>query len=207
MCGIGGIVRFDGAPVQPSALWDMARALRHRGPDARAIHLDGSAGFAHTRLSVIDPRGGGQPMRTADGRYTIVYNGEVYRHAELRRALEPRGHRFRTRCDTEAVLLGFVEWGEGVLERLDGQFAFAVWDRVERSLFLARDRFGVRPLYHAEARGALCFASEPAALFASGVVDAEPDPRGVDEVFTFWGARAPRTASPRGPGSLYACSP
>ena len=106
MCGIGGIVRFDGAPVQPSALWDMARALRHRGPDARAIHLDGSAGFAHTRLSVIDPRGGGQPMRTADGRYTIVYNGEVYRHAELRRALEPRGHRFRTRCDTEAVLLG-----------------------------------------------------------------------------------------------------
>lgn len=193
MCGIGGIVRDEGAPVMPSALWAMAWALRHRGPDGRGIHVDGSAGLAHARLSVIDPEGGVQPMCTADGRYAIVYNGEVYRHAELRRALEARGHRFRTRCDTEAVLLGYVEWGEGVLERLDGQFAFAVWDRAQRTLFLARDRFGVRPLYHARVPGALCFASEPAALFASGLVHAEPDPRGVDEVFTFWGARAPRT--------------
>ncbi|HYR06371.1 MAG TPA: asparagine synthase (glutamine-hydrolyzing), partial [Longimicrobium sp.] len=193
MCGIGGIVRCDGAPVPPSAPWAMARALRHRGPDGSGVYVDGSAAFAHARLSVIDPAGGGQPMHTADGRHVIVYNGEVYRHAALHRTLEARGHRFHTRCDTEVVLLGFVEWGEGVLERLDGQFAFAVWDRAERTLFLARDRFGVRPLYHAQVPGALCFASEPAALFASGMVQAEPDPRGVDEVFTFWGARAPRT--------------
>jgi asparagine synthase (glutamine-hydrolysing) len=193
MCGIAGIVRHDGAPVDPGGLAAMARALRHRGPDGAGVLADACAGLAHARLSIVDPLGGAQPMSTAEGRYVIVYNGETYGHAGLRLQLEARGRRFRTRCDTEAVLEGFALWGEGVLERLNGQFAFAVWDRVERTLFLARDPFGVRPLYYAELPGALCFGSEPAALFASGLVDPAPDPRGVDEVFTFWGARAPRT--------------
>ena len=193
MCGIGGIVHRDGAPVSPMALAAMAQALRHRGPDGMGLFADGGAGLAHTRLSIVDPVGGVQPMGTPEGRHVIAYNGEVYDHAGLRLELEARGHRFRTRCDTEAVLLGYREWGEGVLSRLNGQFAFAVYDRAERSVFLARDRMGVRPLYYAQPGGGLCFASEPAALFASGEVQAAPDPRGVDEVFTFWGARAPRT--------------
>lgn len=193
MCGIAGIVRHDGAPVPPAALAAMAHALRHRGPDGAGVFADASAGLAHARLAIVDPLGGVQPMCTAEGRWAIVYNGEVYDHAGLRLQLEARGRRFRTRCDTEAVLEGFVEWGEGVLPRLNGQFAFAVWDRVERTLFMARDPFGVRPLYWAQFPGALCFASEPAALFASGLVQAAPDAQGVDEVFTFWGARAPRT--------------
>lgn len=193
MCGIAGIVRHDGAPAPPAALAAMAHALRHRGPDGAGVFADASAGLAHARLSVVDPLGGIQPMATAEGRFVIVYNGEVYDHAGLRLQLEARGRRFRTRCDTEAVLEGFAAWGEGVLPRLNGQFAFAVWDRVERALFMARDPFGVRPLYWAQVPGALCFGSEPAALFASGLVEPAPDPRGVDEVFTFWGARAPRT--------------
>lgn len=194
MCGIAGIVRGDGAPVSRAALAAMAHALRHRGPDGAGVFTDGAAGLAHARLAIVDPLGGTQPMPTPEGRHVIVYNGEVYDHAELRRTLEARGHRFRTRCDTEALLAGFAEWGQGVLPRLNGQFACAVWDRRERALFLARDPFGVRPLYYAALPGGgLAFASEPAALFASGEVAAAPDPRGVDEVFTFWGARAPRT--------------
>lgn len=193
MCGIAGIVRRGGAPVEPRALAAMAHALRHRGPDGAGVLSDAGAGLAHARLAIVDPLGGIQPMSTPEGRFVIVYNGEVYGHAGVRLELEARGHRFRTRCDTEAVLAGFAEWGERVLERLDGQFAFAVWDRAERALFLARDRFGVRPLYYAHSGESLCFASEPAALFASGEVAAAPDARGVDEVFTFWGARAPRT--------------
>lgn len=193
MCGIAGIVHADGAPVHPLALAAMAHALRHRGPDGMGTFADGAAGLAHTRLGIVDPIGGVQPMATPEGRYVIVYNGEVYDHAGLRLTLEASGHRFRTRCDTETVLVGFAQWGAGVLDRLNGEFAFAVYDRVARSVFLARDRMGVRPVYYAQPGGGLCFASEPAALFASGEVPAAPDPCGVDEVLTFWGARAPRT--------------
>ena len=193
MCGIAGIARASARPVSPAALAAMAEALRHRGPDGTGFHRAARVGLAHTRLSIVDPEGGAQPMTACGGRFTIVYNGEVYNHAELRRELEGRGHVIRTRCDTEAVLRGFAEWGEGVLGRLNGQFAFAVHDARDGSLFLARDRFGVRPLYWASVRGDLFFASEPAALFATGEVEAAPDPRGVNEVFTFWAARAPRT--------------
>ena len=193
MCGVAGIARCGARPVEPDALAAMAAAMRHRGPDGTGIHVGPRIGLAHTRLSIVDPEGGAQPMGACGGRWTIVYNGEVYNHAALRRELEARGHRFRTRCDTEVVLRGWAEWGEGVLHRLDGQFAFAVHDRDLGTVHLARDRFGVRPLYWALRRGDLAFASEPAALFASGEVDPEPDPLGVDEVFTCWAARAPRT--------------
>jgi asparagine synthase (glutamine-hydrolysing) len=193
MCGIGGIARHTGRPVAPRALAAMAAALRHRGPDGFGFHRAGPAALVHVRLSVIDPAGGAQPMATEDGRLAITYNGEVYNHAALRRELEGRGHRFRSRCDTEVVLRGYAEWGEAVLDRLVGQFAFAVADAEEGSVFLARDRFGVRPLLYALPGGDLCFASEARALFASGEVEAEPDARGLDEVFTFWAALAPRT--------------
>ena len=193
MCGIAGIARATARPVSPAALAAMAEALAHRGPDGTGFHRTERVGLAHTRLSIVDPQGGAQPMAACGGRFVIVYNGEVYNHAGLRRELEGRGHRFHTRCDTEAVLRGYAEWGEGVLERLNGQFAFAVHDARDGSLFLARDPFGVRPLYWTLSRGDLYFASEPAALFATGEVEAAPDERGVDQAFTFWAARAPRT--------------
>ena len=193
MCGIAGIARATERPVSAEALAAMAAAMAHRGPDGTGFHRAARVGMAHTRLSIVDPEGGAQPMSACGGRLVIVYNGEVYNHAELRRELEGRGHRFRTRCDTEAVLRGFAEWGEGVLDRLNGQFAFAVHDARDGSLFMARDPFGVRPLYWTLPRGDLYFASEPAALFATGEVEAAPDERGVNQVFTFWAARAPRT--------------
>ncbi len=171
----------------------MAAAVRHRGPDGFGIFAGARCGLAHTRLSIIDIAGGTQPLANEDGEVLVVYNGEIYNYRELRRELEAHGHRFCTQCDTEVLVHGYEQWGEAMLHRLNGQFAFGIYDRRLESLFLARDRFGVRPLYYAVRGGDLYFASEIKALFASGAVDAEPDPRGLDEVFTFWAARAPRT--------------
>jgi asparagine synthase (glutamine-hydrolysing) len=171
----------------------MAAAIRHRGPDGEGFYVDQSVGLANVRLSIVDVKGGGQPIANEDGRLQIVYNGEVYNYRELRRELEARGHRYRTQTDTEVLVHAYEEWGEEMLERLNGQFAFAIYDRRDESLFFARDRFGVRPLFFAERGDALYFASECKAFFASGAVEAEPDFIGLDQVFTFWGARAPRT--------------
>ena len=171
----------------------MAGAMRHRGPDGSGIHQSERVGFAHVRLSIVDLSGGAQPLRAQSGRYTIVYNGEVYNHAELRSQLEKKGHHFQTRSDTEVVVAGYVEWGVDVLDRLHGQFAFAIHDQHDDSVFLARDRFGVRPLFYALQHGTLVFGSEAKAIFASGLISSDPDPRGLDQVMTFWAARAPLT--------------
>jgi asparagine synthase (glutamine-hydrolysing) len=191
MCGIAGIAG-DGV-VDVPALARMAAALRHRGPDGWGLYTSTFAGLAHTRLSIIDLATGAQPLANEDGTIWITFNGEIYNYRELRPLLEARGHRFRTASDTEVLVHGYEEWGEGVLERLNGQFAFAIADGRDDSVFLARDRYGVRPLFYAERAGALAFASEAKAIFASGLVRAEADLRGLDEVFTFWAARAPRT--------------
>lgn len=193
MCGIAGIVRHAPSGVEPAALGRMAAAIRHRGPDGAGAFRDAHAGLAHVRLSIIDLACGAQPMRSWDDRLVITYNGEVYNYLELRDELAALGHRFRTTSDTEVVLHAVQEWGEEALGRFNGQFAFAVYDRERRSLFLARDRFGVRPLYYAERGGDLYFASEAKALFASGEVEPAVDPEGLDQVFTFWAARPPRT--------------
>src|SRR5690606_24850414 len=150
-------------------------------------------GLAHVRLSIIDLAMGAQPLANEDGSVLITYNGEVYNYLELREELIGLGHAFRTHCDTEVLVHGYEEWGVGMLERLNGQFAFAILDRRDDSLFLARDRFGVRPLFYAQRDGTLHFGSEVKAILASGEVDAALDPEGLDEVFTFWAARAPRT--------------
>src|SRR3989441_1483127 len=171
----------------------MADAIRHRGPDGFGLHADDRVGLAHVRLSVIDVAGGAQPMTNEDGDVRVVYNGEIYNYLELRHELEVRGHVFRTRSDTEVLVHGYEQWGEGLLERLNGQFAFVFHDRRTASLFLARDRFGILPLYYAEQGGDLYFASEIKALLASGEVERALDPEGLDEVFTFWAARPPRT--------------
>lgn len=161
MCGILALI---GTPWQ-SSVGAALQALHHRGPDAQTEWRRDDAVLGHTRLSVIDPVGGAQPMVSDDGRFVLVYNGEIYNFGELRRELEARGHRFGTRSDTEVVLRGFLEWGRNVAARLDGMFAFAVWDAKERRLFAARDRFGIKPLFYSVQRG-LSLASTLAPFFA-----------------------------------------
>jgi asparagine synthase (glutamine-hydrolysing) len=193
MCGIAGIARHSSAGVTVESLGRMAAAIRHRGPDGYGFYVGRRVGFAHVRLSIIDVEGGAQPLTNEDGQIVVTYNGEIYNHVELRRELEGRGHVFRTRCDTEVLVHGYEEWGVDVLHRLNGQFAFALYDRNRETVFVARDRFGVRPLFYAQRNGDFYFGSEIKAILASGEVDAALDQRGLDEVLTFWAARPPRT--------------
>lgn len=193
MSGIAGIARRLPTGVSVEALGRMARSIRHRGPDAYGFYLGQRVGFAHVRLSVVDVAGGAQPMANDGGQVVVTYNGEIYNHPELRRELEDKGHVFRTRSDTEVLVHGYEEWGVNLLKRLNGQFAFAIYDRNSESVFIARDRYGVRPLFYAQGRDTFCFGSEIKAILASGEVEASLDRRGLDEIFTFGAARPPRT--------------
>src|SRR5688572_19691807 len=154
----------------------MTGALAHRGPDGDGFFEDGPVALGHRRLAILDVSpAGAQPMTDASGRFVITYNGEIYNYVELRTELENAGAQFRSRSDTEVLLEGYARWGEGVLHRLNGMFAFAIWDRKERVLFAARDRFGEKPfLYRYERGRGLWFASEPRALFAAGVLSPAP---------------------------------
>lgn len=193
MCGIAGIARKDARGVGRETLLRMASVLRHRGPDGVGIAPGARVGLAHTRLSIIDIARGAQPLTNEDGDIMITYNGEVYNYRELRVELQAKGHQFRTHCDTEVLVHAYEQWGPAMLSRLNGQFAFAISDKRTESVFLARDRFGVRPLFYTLQGGDLLFASEIKALLATGEVSAALCPQGLDEVFTFWAARAPRT--------------
>ncbi len=193
MCGIAGIARRRPTGVSADLLERMADAIRHRGPDGFGLHADERVGLTNVRLSVIDLARGAQPMTNEDGSVFIVYNGEIFNHLALRGELEARGHVFRTRSDTEVLVHAYEQWGERMLERLNGQFAFAIYDRPAGAVFLARDRFGILPLYYTERDGDLYFASEVKALLVTGEVERALDPEGLDEVFTFWAARPPRT--------------
>ena len=194
MCGIAGVVYRDGRPVDCGMIARMGACLRHRGPDDEGVYTDGGAGLAHTRLSIIDlSEGGRQPMRSEDGRYVVSYNGEVYNFRVLRQRLEERGHEFRSRSDTEVVLRAFAEWGESSFAMLEGMFALAVWDSEERRLHLARDRFGIKPLYyHADAERVM-FGSEIKALLESGEVGRELDWAGLHEYLYYNTALGERT--------------
>lgn len=193
MCGIAGVARSDGQRATADTLLRMAAALRHRGPDGYGLYLRESVGFAHTRLSIIDVAGGAQPLANEDHRVVVTFNGELFNYLELRAELVAAGHRFTTRSDTEVLVHGYEEWGTGVLDRLNGQFALAIHDAARDRVLLARDRFGIRPLFHAIVGGNLWFASEAKALFAGGEVRPAVDLEGLDQVFTFWSALAPRT--------------
>lgn len=183
MCGIAGFVAHAGGPDLPAGLERMRQALVHRGPDDTGTWLapGGVAGFAHTRLAILDVSAAGhQPMAVADGRFTITYNGEIYNFAELRRSLEQRGVRFQSHSDTEVILRLYEARGPACFEQLRGMFALAIWDAHTRTCVLARDRLGIKPLYyHRSAAGRVTFASEVRALVASGLVPAEVDPEGV----------------------------
>src|SRR2546428_13934628 len=149
MCGIAGAVHLHGPTPTQDLLRRMTATLRHRGPDGEGLWIDGPVGLGMRRLAIVDVAGGHQPMANEDETVWIVYNGEVYNHADLRPGLERRGHSYRTRSDTETILHLYEEEGERCVERLQGMFAFALWDRPRGRLLLARDRLGVKPLYFA----------------------------------------------------------
>src|SRR5271154_5411483 len=171
----------------------MIATLRHRGPDASGIHISGAAGLAHARLSIIDLECGAQPMSTTDGRLWITFNGEIFNYIELREELVRKGHQFATRSDTEVILNAYREYGEDCVSHLNGQWSFGLWDNAEQKLFLSRDRAGVRPLFYTQTADRFLFASEIKALFACPDVTRGFDPRGMDQLFTFWVPVPPRT--------------
>ena len=187
MCAICGILQRDPAqPVDEPRLRRMTDVLRHRGPDGEGIHVDGPLGFGHRRLSIIDLSDAGrQPMSTADKRFWIIFNGEIYNYKELRADLEGRGHRFRSHTDTEVLLQLYAAEGPACLRRLIGMFAFAVWDARERRLFLARDHFGVKPLYYAATGSSFAFASEIKALVGGNGIAADLDRSAFADYVTF----------------------
>jgi asparagine synthase (glutamine-hydrolysing) len=169
MCGIVGIVGLNpGEPVDATRLKSMRDVLHHRGPDGEGLWTEGPVGLGHRRLAIIDVDGGAQPMPNEDESVWVVLNGEIYNHAALRPWLERRGHRYRTRSDTETIVHLYEEEGERCVERLQGMFAFAVWDRARQRLLLARDRLGIKPLYYAASDRELLFASEIKAILAAG---------------------------------------
>ncbi len=171
----------------------MLAMLRHRGPDEFGILLDGCVGLGNARLSIIDLSNGQQPIGNEDGTLWIVFNGEVFNYIELRPELEKRGHCFATNSDTEVLLHAYEEYGPACVERFNGQFAFAIWNTREQSLFLARDRLGVRPLFYTLKGGNLAFASEIKAILATRRVPASIDPSILDQVFTYWCPLSPWT--------------
>jgi asparagine synthase (glutamine-hydrolysing) len=195
MCGIAGILNLQSeAPIEEGRLRQMLAMIRHRGPDQFGIYLDERVGLGSARLNIVDLESGQQPITSEDGSLWIVYNGEVFNHVELRPELEAHGHRFTTHTDTEVILHLYEEEGPACLERLNGQFAIAIWDTRDRSLFLARDRLGVRPLFYTVAGGAFIFGSEVKAILADPRVRAELDPVALHQVFSFWSPLSPRSA-------------
>jgi asparagine synthase (glutamine-hydrolysing) len=198
MCGIGGFVLSrPGLPLNQleARLTAMIATLRHRGPDDEGVWSDGKAGLAHARLAIIDPSPAArQPMASTDAAVWITYNGEVYNFAEIRRELAGRGYRFRSRSDTEVIVNGWHAWGAGVFSRLRGMFALAIWDRRSRSLILARDRLGKKPLYYAVGGNALVFGSEIKAVLAWPGTPRSADLAAIDRYLTFGYVPAPETA-------------
>ncbi len=198
MCGIAGIVELNGSREgrSPSrdALLCMAGALHHRGPDEFGIYRAPGAGLAHARLSIIDLATGQQPLANETGTLWTVFNGEIFNHVELRAELESRGHRFRTRSDTEVLVHAYEAWGDQAFARMNGQWAVALWDERKHRLILSRDRLGVRPLYLCEHRGRLYFASEVKAIFAAdATIPRAFDPIGLEQTFSFWTVVAPQS--------------
>ncbi len=198
MCGIAGFCDFQRDFLQRRGEWtrtlaDMREAVAHRGHDQTGEWLRHHVGLAHTRLSIRDLAGGVQPMvrRRGEAEYAIVYNGEIYNAGELKGELEARGYTFETTCDTEVILLGYIEYGPAVAERLNGIFAFAVWDGPRETLVLCRDRMGVKPLFYTAEGEGLVFGSEPKALFAHPEVTPRADLDSFREIFGIGPARTP----------------
>ncbi|MBM3992670.1 MAG: asparagine synthase (glutamine-hydrolyzing) [Planctomycetes bacterium] len=194
MCGIAGVVNLvEPRPIEPQLVRRMADAITHRGPDDDGYFFRPGLGMANRRLSIVGLHDGKQPLHNEDRSVSVVFNGELFDYPEVKAELQSKGHQFRTHCDTELVPHLYEDHGEDFLEKLRGQFALALWDERKQHLLLARDRFGICPLYWTQQGDLLLFASEIKALLASGLVPAKPDPRGINHVFTFFATPGPVT--------------
>jgi len=194
MCGIAGIINLDGASVAPPILQRMTDAIAHRGPDGEGHWIEGNVGLGHRRLAIIDlSPAGHQPMVSADHRYMLSYNGEVYNFRELRKELEAKGYWFRSKTDSEVVLNALAEWGPKALDRFNGMFALALWDRKERVMLLARDRYGIKPMYICQQGHFFAFGSEQKAILAIPEFARRMDKPALLEYFTFQNIFTDRT--------------
>lgn len=194
MCGIVVVFNLNGEPVSPVLLRSMTDAIKHRGPNSEGFYVDSFVGLGHRRLSILDlSRSGHQPMATEDKQFIITYNGEIYNFKELRVELEKLGHSFQSRSDTEVVLKSYVQWGADCVHRFNGMFAFAIWDKTRQELFLARDRYGIKPFYYILLGFTLIVASEQKAIIQHPSVKREIDLEGLIEYFTFQNIFTERT--------------
>jgi asparagine synthase (glutamine-hydrolysing) len=192
MCGICGVLLSDASRrVDEATLRTMCGTIAHRGPDDEGVFVEGAIGLGVRRLSIIDPEGGRQPIASEDGAVVVVFNGEIYNYRELRDDLRGRGHTFETRADTEVLVHGYEEFGREFVRRLRGMFAFALWDARRGELFVAVDRFGIKPLYWAQGPHGLVFGSELSSVLASGLVPRDLDPQALSEYFALGYVPAP----------------
>ena len=195
MCGIAGIVDFKGRRNEIPTVESMLSAISYRGPDESGIYHSPKATIGNVRLSIIDISGGQQPLSDPSGRYWIVFNGEIFNYTELRTELVAKGCVFATQSDTEVLVQLYAEMGESCLSKLNGQFAFAIWDKQTEEVFFARDRVGIRPFfYHKSDNGVLTFASEIKSIFANNEIIPEFDLENLSQIYTFWTAITPDTA-------------
>ncbi len=211
MCGICGVYHYrHGEPVDQALVHEMTEVITHRGPDDDGFHFDRNLGLGMRRLSIIDLAGGAQPI-AGDSGARVVFNGEIYNFRELRSVLEAHGHYFRTHSDTEAIVRGFEQWGVSVLERLNGMFGIALWDEGHRTLMLARDPYGIKPLYYRDDGDSLVFGSEIRSILCSPGVRREIDENALDTYLTFTYVPSPDTAfagiRKLPPGYALACTP
>jgi asparagine synthase (glutamine-hydrolysing) len=194
MCGITGLIHINGASVSPVVLQKMTDTIAHRGPDGEGHWIEGNVGIGHRRLAIIDlSPAGHQPMISADHRYVLTYNGEIYNHRELRTELEAAGYWFRSKTDSEVVLHALAHWGADALLKFNGMFALALWDRKARTLLLARDRYGIKPLYYAQQGNSFAFGSEQKAITAQPQFARTLDKPALLEYFTFQNIFTDRT--------------
>jgi len=194
MCGIAGIYNFNNKPVDPFLVKKMSDSIMHRGPDDSGIYVDGSVGLGHRRLSIIDlSPAGKQPMANKDQNLFIVFNGEIYNFQELRKILEGLGYVFRSKTDTEVILHSYQEWGENCLQRINGMFAFAIYDKTNKKIFIARDRMGEKPLYFYIDNEKFIFASEIKAILQDNSVERKINSQGFVNYFAFGHSIAPDT--------------
>ena len=195
MCGIAGYFQIE-SQREPDRdlIGRMVNQIRHRGPDEFGAYLDNRCVLGQARLSIIDLAGGSQPMCNEDGSIWITFNGEIFNYIELRPELEKLGHVFKTRSDTEVIIHAWEQWGKNCMSRFNGQFAFAIYDKKRQSLFLTRDRLGIRPVFYTVHDGRVYFASEIKSIFCDPTVPRVIDYKGLDEIFTWWTTAPPRTA-------------
>ena len=195
MCGIAGYFQLQGkAEPDRELIGRMVNQIRHRGPDEFGAYLDDKCVLGQARLSIIDLAGGSQPLCNEDGTVWVTFNGEIFNYVELRPELEKAGHRFRTQSDTEVIIHAYEQWGRQCLTYFNGQFAFAIYDKKDESLFIARDRLGIRPVFYTIHNDRFYFASEIKSIFCEPSIPRRIDFKGLDEIFTWWTTAPPRTA-------------